>query len=101
MVLIDFIESFGQGFVTSFVSELALVIKDRLRKVFPNFITHTLSRELARGFFEIAPEFLVSFWPAGETDNLHSWWKVAIGREVIQCRHEFAMSEVPRGAEDH
>jgi hypothetical protein len=83
MVLIDFIESFGQGFVTSFVSELALVIKDRLRKVFPDFIPHALSRKLARGFFEIAPEFVVSFWPAGETDNLHSWWKVAIGREIV------------------
>jgi len=101
MIFVDFIEPLGQRFVTSFVLELALVIKDRFRKVFPDFIAHGLPRKLARGFFEIAPEFVVSFWPAGETDNLHGGWQVAIGGEVIQCRDKFAMGEIAGRSEDH
>src|SRR5438477_12964495 len=83
VVFVDFIEAFGQRLVARFVFELALMVKNRLRKVFPDFIAHGLSRKIARGLFEIAPELVVSFWPAGEADDLHSWRKVAIGREVI------------------
>ena len=43
VVFIDFIEAFSQRFVTSFVLELALVVKDRFRKIFPNFIAQRLS----------------------------------------------------------
>src|SRR5215475_2582741 len=76
VVLIDFIEAFGQRVVTGFVSELALVIKDRLRKVLPDFIADALPGKLARGLFEIVPEFIVCFWPASETDNHHGWRQV-------------------------
>src|SRR4030095_8532373 len=71
VVFIDFVKPVGQRCVTSLVLELALVVKDRFRKIFPDFIAHWLSRKIARGFFEIAPEFVVSFWPAGKADNRH------------------------------
>ena len=58
VVLVDFVEAFGQRFVARFIAELALVIKDRLREVFPDFIAHSLSRKFARSFFEIAPASL-------------------------------------------
>src|SRR5205814_3022849 len=51
VVFIDFIKTFSQRFVTGFVFELALMVKDRLRKVFPDFIAHALSRKITRGFF--------------------------------------------------
>ena len=101
MILVDLVETFNQGFVTRFVFELALVIKDRLRKVLPDFIAYALSRKLARSFFEIASEFVVCFWPASETDDLHGWGEFAVGGQVIQCGDEFAMGEIPCGAEDH
>ena len=82
---IDFFDTFGKRFVTRFVFELTLVIKDRLRKVFPDFIAHGLSRKLTRGFFEIASEFIVSFWPAGEPDDHRGRRQVAVGGEIIQC----------------
>src|SRR6185295_11399363 len=43
VVFIDFIKAFSQRLVTSFVLELALMIKDRFRKIFPNFIAQRLS----------------------------------------------------------
>src|SRR5207237_2970872 len=89
-----FIETFSQRFVTGFVFELALMVKDRLRKVFPDFIAHGLSRKIARGFFEFAPEFVVIFWSAREADNLDGWREIAIGGEVIKCEHKFAISEI-------
>jgi len=101
VVFIDFIETFSQRFVTGFVFELALMVKDRLRKVFPDFIAHGLSRKIARGFFEFAPEFVVIFWSAGEADNLDGWREIAIGGEVIQCGNKFAMSEIARGSKYH
>src|SRR6184192_4495898 len=102
VVFIDFIETFSQRVVTGFVFELALMVSDRLRKVFPDFIPHGLSRKIARGFFEIAPEFVVSFWSAGEADNLDGWWEVAIGGEVIQCGNKLAMGEIARcRSEEH
>src|SRR4029077_3141428 len=101
VVLIDFLEALGQRLVTRFVPELALVIKDRLRKVLPDFVAHCLSRKLARRFFKIAPEFVVGFWPASEADNRHGRRKLAIGGQIVQCGDKFAMGEVARSAEDH
>src|SRR5438445_1805929 len=64
-------------------------------------ISHGLSRKIARGFFEFAPEFVVIFWSAGEADNLDGWREIAIGGEVIQCGNKFAMSEIARGSKYH
>src|SRR5438105_13877705 len=94
VVFIDFIETFSQRFVTGFVFELALMVKDRLRKVFPDVIAHGLSRKIARGFFEFAPEFVVIFWSAGEADNLDGWWEIAIGGEDIQCGNKVRVGEI-------
>src|SRR6266496_3617663 len=60
-----------------------------------------VSFKLAGGFFEIAPEFLVTFFTARESDNGHSGRQVAIGREVVERRDEFSMGEIARSAEDH
>src|SRR6266480_2552174 len=83
MVFVDFIEAFSQCLVTRFVFELALMIKNRLRKVFPDFIAYRLSRKVARGLLKIAPEFFIAFFAASKADDFHSWRQVAIGREVI------------------
>jgi hypothetical protein len=101
VVFVDFIEAFRQPLVTRFVAELALVIKDRLCRRLPDFIAHSLARKLAGGFFEITPEFLITFFTACESDNGHGGRQVAIGREVIQRRDEFAMREIAGGAENH
>src|SRR2546429_7552530 len=91
VVFINFIKTFSQRFVTGFVFELALMVKDRLRKVFPDFIAHGLSRKIARGFFEIAPEFVVSFWPASEADNLDGWRGIAIGGAGKKSGEQFCV----------
>ena len=91
MFLSSFVEPFGQRFVTSLVFELALMIKNRLRKAFPDFVAHGLSRKLACGFFEILPEFVISFRTTGETDDDHGRRQVAVGREVSKRGEEFAM----------
>ena len=83
---VDFVEAFGQALVTGLVAEFALVIKNRLRKRVPDLV---------------APEVVVDFLPAREADNCHGGRQVAVGREVIQRRHEFAVREITRGAEDH
>ena len=40
--LVDLVETFGQRFVAGLVAEFALVIEDRLRKRFPDFVAHGL-----------------------------------------------------------
>src|SRR6266571_4473592 len=101
VVFVDFIEAFCQALVTSFVAELALVIKNRVRKRLPNFDAHSLAGKLARGFFKITPEFFITFLAARESDNGHRGRQVTIGREVIKCRDQLAMGEIARSAEDH
>ena len=98
---IDFIEAFDQLLVTGLVAKLALVIKNRLPKRLPNFVAHRLARKLARRFFEIAAEFLVTFFSTREPDNRHRRRQLPIGRNVIKRRDEFAMGEIARGTEDH
>jgi hypothetical protein len=97
----DFIEAFCKRLVTAFVAELALVIKNRLRKRLPNFVAHSLAGKLARGFFEIVPEFVVTFFAARESDNSHRRRQIAIGRKVIKRGDEFAPGEIARSAENH
>ena len=99
--LIDFIETFYKRLVTAFVAELALVIKNRLRKCLPNFVAHRLAGKFARRFFEIAPEFLITFFATRESDNRHRRRQLAVGRDVIERRDEFAMGEIACRAEDH
>src|SRR4030095_4429327 len=48
VALVDLLETFGQLLVTSFIAELAPVIKNRLRKRVPDFVADRLARKLAR-----------------------------------------------------
>ena len=99
--LVDFVETFGQLFVTGLVCELALMIEDRLRKHFPYFIAHRLARKFARGFFELAPELVVTFLSSREPDDRHRGWQVAIGSKVVKRWDEFALGEIAGRAENH
>ena len=101
IVFVDFIEAFGQALVTRLVVELALVIKNRLSKRLPNFVAHDLTGKLMRGFFKVAPEFLVTFLSASESDNCHRGRQVTVCCEVIQRGDEFAVGEIAGRAEDH
>ena len=98
---VDLIKAFSQPLVTSLVVELALVIKNRLSKRPPNFVAHSLAGKLARSFFKIAPEFVITFLAASESDNRHRGRQLAIGRQVVQRGDELAVREIACGAEDH
>src|SRR4029077_16367296 len=59
------------------------------------------TRKLARGFFEVTPEIVVTFVASSESYDDYARWQFAVGRQVIQRRHKFAMGEIPRSTEDH
>ena len=83
MAFVELLETFGQPLVTSFITKLAPVIKNRLRKRVPDFVAHRLTRKLARGFFDIAPEFVVTFVASSESYDDYARWQFAVGRQVI------------------
>src|SRR5204863_7850358 len=101
MALVELLEAFGQLLITSFITKLAPVIKDRLRKRVPDLLAHRLTRKLACGFFEVTPEFVVTFVAPSESYDDHTRWQFAVGRQVIQRRDEFAMREITRSTEDN
>src|SRR5437899_3048962 len=76
------------------VSELALMIEDRLRKGLPDFIAHSLARKLASRFFQFTPELVVSFFSTREPDDCHGGGQIAIGRQIVKRRNEFAVGEI-------
>src|SRR5262249_60414575 len=96
MTFIDLIKAFGQPLVTSFIAELALVIKNRLRKRVPDFIARRLAGKFSWGFFEVPPGFVVSFVSPGESDDDQIPVRLTVGGGGLQRRDEFAMSTVPR-----
>ena len=83
------------------LTKLTAVIKDRLRKRVPDFVAQRLTRKFARGFFQVVPEFVVTFVAPGESDDYHVWWEFPVGRQVIQGRDKFAMSEITGGTENY
>jgi hypothetical protein len=101
MALVELRETFGQLLVTSFITKLAPVIKNRLRKRVPDFVAHRLTRKLARGFFDITPEFVIAFVAPSESHDDHAGWEFAVRCQVIQRRDKFAMREITRSAEDY
>jgi hypothetical protein len=72
-----------------------------LRKRVPDFVAHRLTRKLACGFFEVPPEFIVTFVAPRKTDDNDIGWEFSVGSEVVQRRHKLAMSEITRGAENN
>ena len=77
------VKTFGQLLVTSFITKLAPVIKNRLSKRVPDFVAHRLTRKFACGFFDLAPELVVTFVAPGESYDDDARWKFAVGRKVI------------------
>ena len=77
-LLIDFIKARGQSPVTCRIVEVALMIKDRLRKGVPDFVAHTLARKLADGLLQIAPEFLVAFLSTRKANNDYGGRQIAV-----------------------
>ena len=77
------------------------MIEDRLRKHFPDFIAHRLARKFARGFFELAPELVVTLLSSREPDDCHGGRQIAIGSKVVKRWDEFALGEIARRAENH
>jgi hypothetical protein len=83
MALVELLETFGQPLITSFITKLAPVIKNRLRRRVPDFVADRLTRKLARRFFEVTAEFVVTFVPPSESYDDCARWQFAIGRQVI------------------
>ena len=83
MALVELLETFGQLLITCFITKLAPVIKNRLRKRVPDFVAHRLTRKFACGFFKVTPEFVVTFVAPSESRDDYAGWKFAVGRQVI------------------
>src|ERR1041385_6843157 len=100
MALIDLSKTFGQPFVTSFIAKFTAVIKNRLRKGFPDFIAHRLTGKLARRCFDITPKFDITLVAPGKSDDNHVRWQFAVGGEIVQGGEKLPMSEIACSAED-
>ena len=83
MAFVELLETFGQPLVTSFITKLAAVIKNSLRKRVPDFVAHRLTRKLAHGFFEVAPKIVVTFVAPSESNDDDAGRQFAVGRQVI------------------
>src|SRR5262245_1183275 len=101
MALVELLEAFGQPLITSFITKLALVIKNRLRKCVPDFVAHRLTRKLARSFFEVAPESIITFVAPSESYDDYARRQFPVSRQVIQRWDKFAICEITRSTEDH
>ena len=77
------------------------MIENGLRKRVPDFVAHRLTRKFARGFFDLAPEFVVTFVASGESDDRDGRRQFAIGREIVKRGDKFAMCEIAGRAENH
>jgi len=77
------------------------MIKNRLRKRFPDFVAHWLAGKLASHGFKLTPESIIAFLPSRETDDCHRGREVAISRQIVKCRNQFAIREIAGGAKDY
>ncbi len=99
--LVDLVQPFGQTFETGLVGEIALMIKNRLREVLPDFIAHRLTRELFDRFFHFLAKIVIGLRATRETDDCDGRRQFAIGGEIVERRKQLAMSEIAGCAEDH
>ena len=101
VVFVDLAEAFAQPLVTSLVAELALMIKQRLRKCFPDFVAHRLARKFPHGFLHLFPKIVIALRPARETDDHRRGRQFAIIGKVVERRNQFPMRQIAGGAENH
>ncbi len=102
MAFVELFETFRLLLVSSFITKLAPVIEDRLRKRFPDFVAHGLTRKFPRGFLNIACRNSSSLLSRrANADDDHARWQFAVGRKIIKRRDKFPMCEIARSAEDH
>ena len=77
------------------------MIKDRLRERFPNFVAHHLARKFSRRFLHFLAKLLIRFRPARETDDRNRRRQFAVGREIVERRHELAVRQVAGRSKNH
>ena len=98
--LVDLVEAFGQSFVAGGVFKFTLVIKNRLRKSFPDLVSHSLPGKLPRCFLEFIPKLFVGFLPTREADDGRRRRHFTVGREIVKRGNKFAVRQVTSRAED-
>ena len=98
--LVDLVQAFRQILETGFVAEVALMIKNRLAEVFPDFVAHALARKFPYRLFHFAPEVGVTFFTTGESDHGDSRRQLAIGGEIVKRRQQLAMGQVAGGSKN-
>src|SRR4029077_2180165 len=98
--LIDLFEPGGEGFESRFVAKIALMVKNRLRESFPDFVADRLAGEFPRCFLELASEFVVVFLASGKTDDRDRGWEFAIGREIVKRGNELSVGRIAGRAEN-
>src|SRR5438876_9731344 len=98
--LVDLVQAFCQALETGFVAEVALMIKNRLAEVFPDFVAHSLARKFPYRLFHFAPEVGVTFFATGESDHGDSRRQLAIGGEIVKRRQEIPMSQIASSSKD-
>src|SRR5947208_9027526 len=59
-------------------------------------VAHGLARKFARGFFKIAPEFVITFLAANKSNNCYRRRQLTIGCKVIQSVDEFVVRDIAR-----
>src|ERR1700732_5121852 len=100
--LVDLVQTLGQTLEAGLVAEIALMIKNGLGEVFPDFIAHRLTREFFDRLFHFLAKVVISLRAPGKTDHTDSGRQLAISREIVKRGHQLAMSQVACGAEnDH
>ena len=98
--LVDLVQAFCQALETGFVAEVALMIKNRLAEVFPDFVAHVLARKFPGRFLHFAAKVVVTFFATGETDHSDSRRQLAVGGEIVKRRQELPMSQIASSAKD-
>src|SRR5262249_30645144 len=99
--LVDRVQTFGQFFETGFVAEIALMIKNRLTEIFPDFVPYRLAREFFDRLFHFFSEVVIALWTTRETNYGDRGRQFAVGREIVKGRHELAMGQISGRAKNH
>ncbi len=100
-IAIDGIECCCEAGVAIGIGELALVVVNVRRDAAPDGVIMTRARYFAVELFEASTELGIGFFATGKADDFHAWRQLAIECEVVERRHQLAVSEVACGAKNH
>ena len=99
-LFVDLVQFGGKSFVAGLVAKIALMIKNRLRERFPDFVTNALSGKFSCRFLHLLPELVITLFASREADNCDGGRQLAIGGKIVKRWHQLAMSEIAGGAEN-